>query len=93
MLGLASTLFASGLVTSPSPRVIMKFGGSSVRDAERKVDQDVAQSNATHRQLDDAEAAMQAAVAHKDDAAIRAARAQLVRPPPTTPVPCKQTPS
>ena len=35
MLGLASTLFASGLVTSPSPRVIMKFGGSSVRDAER----------------------------------------------------------
>ena len=35
MLGLASTLFASGLVTAPSPRVIMKFGGSSVRDAER----------------------------------------------------------
>ena len=64
-----------------------------VRDAERKVDQDAAQSNATHRQLDDAEAAMQAAVAHKDEAAIRAARAQLVRPPPTTPVPCKQTPS
>ena len=35
MLGVASTLFASGLVTAPSPRVIMKFGGSSVRDAER----------------------------------------------------------
>ena len=35
MLGLASTLFVSGLVTAPSPRVIMKFGGSSVRDAER----------------------------------------------------------
>ena len=35
MLGLASTLFASGLVTALSPRVIMKFGGSSVRDAER----------------------------------------------------------
>ncbi len=29
------TLTAAGLVTSPSPRVIMKFGGSSVRDAER----------------------------------------------------------
>ena len=26
---------ATGLVTAPSPRVIMKFGGSSVRDAER----------------------------------------------------------
>ena len=32
---LTSTMFASGLVTAPSPRVIMKFGGSSVRDAER----------------------------------------------------------
>lgn len=34
---LATSLFVSGLATAPvaNPRVIMKFGGSSVRDAER----------------------------------------------------------
>ena len=35
MLSLVSAMSATGLVTAPSPRVIMKFGGSSVRDAER----------------------------------------------------------